>query len=60
MTDVEFSAAPDAFTHENECWARRKAPVVIGGPTHTHVCRELVDEQAHHDGPHHCTCGSEW
>lgn len=56
MTD----AGPVAFTAEGECWARKKASVAIGSPTHTHVCREPVDEEALHPGKHQCTCSAQW
>ncbi len=55
--DVE---APDAFTSDNECWARKPTPVIIGVRPHTHVCREPVDIESLHHGPHECTCGFTW
>lgn len=61
MTDFEDTAV-DAFTTTGECWAWKKAPSVIGGQQHTHICRELVDdENGTHDGKHHCTkCGTDF
>lgn len=41
----------DAKTIE-ECWAWRRVPSVIGGTTHTHVCRQPQN----HPGHHTCTC----
>ena len=55
--DVE---TPDLFAPDSECRARRTARDIIGVSTHTHVCREPVDDHAHHDTAHECTCGYQW
>jgi hypothetical protein len=61
MTDEDLDIdAPDAFTSEAECRARRDTRVIIGVDRHTHVCREIVDEESLHDGSHECTCGFQW
>lgn len=61
MTDEDLEhEAPDAFTTEGECWAWKKVPGVIGASNHTHVCRELTDNEGHHEPPHRCGCGAEF
>lgn len=45
--------APDAFLPGDYCGTWIKAPRVIGGPSHTHVCR--LDPA--HPGRHRCHSG---
>lgn len=58
MTDDDSELeVPDFYIPESECGARRQKPIVIGAPTHTHICREYPD----HQRPHAChSCGYEW
>lgn len=60
LDEDDLDDAPEAFTNVGECWAWRRLPSVIGGPTHTHVCRELLDDHGRHDGAHHCGCGADF
>lgn len=59
--DLDEDHTPDGFDTDGECWAHQKARVPIGTPTHTHVCRELVDDDdGQHPGNHRCGCGVEF
>ena len=47
---------PDAYDPSAECHVWVKAERVIGGPSHTHVCRRRPT----HADQHLCMCGHEW
>jgi hypothetical protein len=58
MTDEDLEQeVPDVYDSSLECLAHRVKPSVIGGPTHSHVCRRFPG----HEKPHHChSCGATW
>lgn len=58
----------DAWNPDDECLAHIKAPRIIGGPSHHHVCRKIHDHTTVDVLPaferdvrlHRCGCGATW